>query len=346
MDVLKLSLLSLSLFLSLSLAACVPELDSDESLVVTPRVLAVFAEPAEAPPNAKVRYRALVADGSGTRRDLGLGWFHCLAQKPLAELGPISRDCLYADRGTLNPLGTGHEVEGTIPAESCALFGPNPPMPMGDEPPGRPVDADETGGYALPIIAGLEASAVLYEQRLSCGLSGVAPELALAYGTRYHPNVNPAPSALEVRRGGVVVPPAADGSVELAAGEQVELALTFPVCPLSDACGDGVCGPGESASSCAADCTPLRGCGGAERYLQLDRARGELVVRREALRVAWFSSAGSLANERTGLGEQASEQSSSNGYVAASTPGRSTIWAVLRDSRGGVGAIELVLVTR
>lgn len=340
MDVLKLSLVALSL------TACVPELDSDESRVAAPRVLAVIAEPAEAPPNAKVRYRALVADANGTRRDLGLGWFHCLAQKPLAELGPISRDCLYADRGTLAPLGAGQEVEATIPPESCALFGPNPPMPMGDEPPGRPVDADETGGYALPIIAGLEGSAVLYEQRVSCGLSGVAPDVALAYGTRYHANTNPAPSALEVLRGGVVVAPAADGSVELAPGEQVELALTFPACPLSDACGDGVCGADETAAACVADCAPVRGCGGAERYVQLDRERGELTVRREALRVAWFSTGGTLDDERTGLSEQAVEQRSRNGYVAPTTPGRSTIWAVLRDSRGGVGTVELALVTR
>jgi hypothetical protein len=121
---------SLLLALALSALSCVPDVDTDESIVTTPRVLAIEAEPAEAAPNRPVRYRALVADASGVRTDLPLSWFHCLAQKPLAELGPINIDCLYAERGKLAPLGAGQEIEATLPANACALFGPNPPMPM------------------------------------------------------------------------------------------------------------------------------------------------------------------------------------------------------------------------
>jgi hypothetical protein len=335
---------------AIAVSACVPDVDSDESTVIAPRVLAIEAEPAEAAPNATVRYRALVVDGSGVRSDLPLSWFHCLAQKPLAELGPIDRDCLYAERARLAPLGAGQAIEATLPADACALFGPNPPLPMADKPPGRPVDADESGGYKLPVIAGLGtqtgSQAVLYEQRISCGLAGVSPDLSFDYAQRYHANQNPRVAALRVVRASGASELVSDLPVQVAVAERIELEVAWPDCPLSDSCGDGVCGADEGRMSCAQDCEPLRGCAGAERYVVYDREKSQLVVRREALRVAWYATAGSFDEERTGVEADVPTQRSSNVWQAPSSPATATIWVVLRDSRGGVGSAQLTLQAR
>ena len=138
--------------LSLLALACVPDLDSDESTITEPRVIAIQADPAEAAPNTQVRYRALYVDQNGLRNDGELDWFFCTAPKPLAELGPISRACLGGDPEQLHRIGDGLETSGTLPAQACSLFGPNPPPPVGDEPPGRPVDPDQTGGFQLPVM--------------------------------------------------------------------------------------------------------------------------------------------------------------------------------------------------
>ena len=186
--------ISLALLMMLSVVACVPDLDTDESRVDAPRVLAVVAEPAESRPGTKVTYTALIADGSGERDDGIVAWFYCLAQKPLAQLGPVDPQCFDRGAGKLDRIGGGFEVEGSVPSNACALFGPNIPAPEEGEEPGRPVDPDDTGGYKQPVVLGFNAGAgdelVLYEQRISCDLAGVSADTAAEYRLRYHANQN------------------------------------------------------------------------------------------------------------------------------------------------------------
>jgi hypothetical protein len=324
------------------LIGCVPDLDSDESAVLQTRVLAIQAEPAESTPNgnATTRYRALIADGNGVRTDVSLGWFQCLAQKPLAELGPVSRECFSSDSGKLVQFANGQEGSGALPSSACSLFGPNPPLPQPGQPSGRPVDADQTGGYKLPIVAtlddGVSQSVTLYEQRIYCGVSGVPPAVSVAFATRYHANANPFIAELRVVRASGTSPLVPEQPLELAPNEQVELELTWPSCPESDVCGDGVCGPDEVARDCAADCQPLRGCGGQERYLRYDRQKSELVVERESTRVAWYATQGRYDDERTGAEPDPTIVGTRNGFRAPAAKGSGTLWMVLRDSRGGV----------
>jgi hypothetical protein len=332
--------------------ACVPDLDSDESTVAAPRVLAIQAVPAEASPSANtpIRYQALVADANGARSDLALAWFQCTAQKPLAELGPVSRDCLDTSSGKLSAVGQGTNIESKLPTNACSLFGPNPPTPMMGEPAGRPVDADESGGYKLPVVVGLGTASgtdvTLYEQRIACGLANVTPALSLAFAQRYHLNENPAARELRVIRAGAPAVLPEGAALDVSVDERVELELAWADCPAVDACGDSVCGPDESAQTCAQDCTKALGCGGQERYLDYDREKRELVVRREALRVAWYGTAGGYDAERTGVSDQAPAGSSKNGWTAPAQPGSVTLWAVLRDSRGGVGFRQLTVNVR
>ena len=70
---------TLALALAASGLACAPELAQDLSLVDEPRVLAVESVPAEAPPGAAVRLRALYVDGDGTLDDGALAWSWCTA---------------------------------------------------------------------------------------------------------------------------------------------------------------------------------------------------------------------------------------------------------------------------
>jgi hypothetical protein len=334
---------------ALLLLGCVPDLDTDEATVVKPRILAIQAEPAEAAPNSSTHYRALVADGSGVRADVPLTWFQCLAQKPLAELGPISEDCLNTDSGKLVEFANGQEAQGTLPSSACSLFGPNPPLPMPGEPAGRPVDPDQTGGYKAPLIVALNGDVgpevTLYEQRIYCGLASVSPDVSVQFATRYHANSNPSIAELHVVR--------ADGSdsvlgdtLQLAPNERVELDVLWQTCPESDACGDHVCGPDETASACASDCQPLSGCGGQERYLIYDRRKTELTVQREAMRIAWYATSGRYDDERTGVDGDTAADGARNFYRAPQAATTGTLWLVLRDSRGGVGYRALSLVVR
>lgn len=343
-----------SLLASIALVscACVPELDSDESTVSALRVLAVVADPPEATARQEVRYRALVADASGARTDGALTWFHCLAEKPLAELGPIGARCLDVASGRLPPIGAGSEVKAALPNEACSLFGPNPPQPMEGQPPGRPVDADESGGYRLPVILGASAGGspqqvVLYEQRIACGLPGVSPAISLEFQLRYHANENPAVQELRaLRASGEQQVVAESTPLEVTAGERIELEVVWPSCPRVDRCGDDVCGPDETRVTCADDCAEARGCGGQERYLLFDRERAELTVRTETLRVAWYATGGHYDEERTGAAEAALLSSSKNAWTAPLERGLVTLWVVLRDARGGVGYRQASIAVR
>lgn len=326
---------------------CVPDLDTDEALVTEARVLAVIGEPAEPTPGQTVNYRALVADAQGVVEDAEINWFLCGATKPLAELGPINRKCLSRRSGELTSLGSGLSVSATVSFNICSSFGPNPPPPMPDEPPGRPADPDETGGYKFPVVLGHGKEIVLYEQRVLCGLAGAAPATASDFTRRYRPNANPAVEALRVQGASGDFQTIAEGeALEVAAGEELRIEVRWPSCPEEDVCGDGICGIDDDRSSCDEDCSPVVGCGGRERYLWLDPEERALKVRRESMRVAWFATGGTYEDERTGVDEDASRDRSDNRWTAPSRAGSYTLWTVLRDSRGGVGYRTQAVIVR
>ncbi len=330
---------------ALALAACRPEFDRGPSLVEGPRVLALRSTPAEARPGEPVTYEALLVDPGGTRGDVRAEWAFCNERKPLAELGPVSPACLAAAGPALAPFGAGPGATGPLPAEGCRLFGPDPPAAKPGEPAGRPVDPDPSGGYYQPLrlLYGVDGGEryALGGTRLRCGLAGANQETAAAFTRRYRPNENPALASLRALAPGLepaALAPQGEGPpARLAPGARVRLVASWPACPASDACGDGVCGPDEDAAACPADCTRPVGCGGAERYLAFDPATRALTERREALRVSWFSPAGRFDDDATGEGgEGAGPDESSNGWLLPDTPGPLPLWVVVRDERGGV----------
>ena len=302
--------------MSIVLVACVPDRDDDESRIDRPRVIAIQMEPAEVGPRQRFALHALYAGGE----EADLDWAFCTDQKPLSELGPISRDCIAPNgSGLAEPFANGLEASAMMPADACRLFGPDRPPPKDGEPAGRPVDADPTGGYYQPLslfdYAGEEAS--LFEARVSCSLPGVTREQFAEWNQRYVRNQNPVIDALEAEQGGDVVALDSGGEpLVVQAGRKLSLRVWAPACDR--------------------EVSPDAACGGAEPYLYFDLGTRELVTRRENLRASWFASAGGFSESRSALIRDRDGSSSDNVWTAPRREQTVTLWIVLRDDRGGV----------
>jgi hypothetical protein len=340
---------------ALLVVACVPDFTDDTSRIGGARILAVRSLPAEARDGEEVTLEALVAS-TDPSAEPEISWSLCVDRKPLSELGPVSPRCL----ATPDPLpditeriqGTGDTVSTALPGDACRLFGPELPDPKPGEPAGRPVDPDPTGGFYQPFVAWLDGASVLASTRIACRIRDVG------FSSRYRRNENPEPTLLEVRRSDGSVVALGTEPVTLARGERVFLRVTWPSCPATGECGDGVCSPEETAlpddtapsgqASCPADCSTPRGCGGAERYAIFDLGSQQTRLATEALSVSWYASDGEFDGPRTsGLRAVGSsgEPGSENGWTAPRGAARVQLWAVVRDDRGGVAWLSGDVVT-
>lgn len=328
---------------TLGLSACVPTITDDLSTVQTPRLLAVSAAPAEVVPGAEVTLTALIAAPPGARLP-AVGWELCIERKPLTELGAVSPGCLRAgenDGSVAENVGRGEQVATALPRQACSLFGPNPPPSTGPgDPGGRPVDPDPTGGYYQPVVAFLAAEPTLGAVRLSCGVSGLSPDQRAEFGDRYRINENPRIDDVLLDGDAIATDEEADPPA-VHRGRTVTLTAEWAKCPSSALCGDGICGEREDAASCAEDCPAEggKGCTGAETYAWFDVAAGRIVERREGIAITWYSTAGDFSERRVGLAESDPEPKTphvATRWIAPSKAGEHTLWAVVRDDRGGV----------
>ncbi len=315
--------------------ACKPDLNQTVSIVSEPRILAVQGDPAEAAPKDAVKYRALFVDGSGAIASPSIQWDFCNARKPLAELGPVSPQCLQAQGSWFAPLGVGEHVTGAVPEIACRQFGPDVPEPEPNQPPGRPTDPDTTGGYYQPVrlLAPSSSGEVvgIAETRLACGLNGATADQASEFSKCYHANVNPVVDSLAT--GGVPLVTDENGATNpQQVGDRLALAVTWAACP-----------PDATGSTCPDGCARSTGCTGAEPYVLFDANTGSLSCKVEGLSTSWFATAGSFDDDRTG---PASATTSLNGWRAPAVPGLVHLWVVLRDDRGGVGWAEYALDVR
>jgi len=303
--------LSLVLGASLAVVSCRPELDDRTFLVDRVRVLAVRADPPELAPGGAAALEVLVADRDGVRREVPDLAF-CAEKRALAETSPVSRSCL--DDSAILPLTN---ARGALPADVCGRFGPERLPGKDGEPSGRPTDPDGTGGYYQPgrvrVVGGDPA---LFEVRATCGLPGATLDVVAGFGARYAPNRNP---SFALRVGDRVVDEGSE--ITAARGETLPLLVTWPTC----------------------DAAP---CEGAEPYVAFDPTTRALVDRREAMRVTWLATAGILADDRTGREEGDRETTTATTFTAPSDPRRTTIFVVLRDTRGGVAWRTFRVTTR
>lgn len=331
------------LFLSAGVSThCIPEFQDDLAHLETRRVLAVRAEPAEASPGSTVQLSALIATPDGTVQEAEFEWGLCIARKPLTELGPVSPVCLEGfeqeSPGVVH-LGTGLQVEATIPSNACDQFGPLQPPAKPGETPGRPVDPDLTGGFYQPVLI-QDQELGLASVRILCGPIGLPQTEVVRFNQQYKRNENPQIQKLEARLGDQELEWSEEkGKLHLnvPAGASVTFRAHWEPCPESPVCGDGYCTGDETLASCAEDCAePFRTCPGAEYYPWADSENRVVQIVRESISVAWFAPAGSWDNEQTGiLATDAEETHSANTWTAPSQAGKVPAWVIIRDDRGG-----------
>ena len=317
------------------LSACKPEVGPPISLINGPAILAVKSEPAEADPRspgeATFHYEALAVDSNGRvpgpapTADINtpLLWATCDKPKPPTESNSVSTACLDE---IASPGVAGDSLDtysAVAPSDSCTLFGPLTPPPVGDQPPFRPRDPDVTGGYYLPVRLslsvpedmrrvgmGAEDSIVAFQmQRLYCGLAN-APGLAVIQYTKdYTLNQNPVIASFTLQEPGsdpVEVPPVSVGGAPfpVAAGQTVSLTVSWPA--------DSV-----------------------ESYPAWDVLTHTLPNHYEAMRVSWYATAGSFAHDITGRSEFENDTTFADNTWTSGAPGLVHLWIVLHDSRGG-----------
>jgi hypothetical protein len=310
---------------------CASSLTDPSAYLTDARVLAVQFEPAEAEEGEAFTLRALYADEAGPLDDADVAWSACTARKPLADAGPVASSCLVADSDDLAPIASGLEVTGTIPDDACSLFGPNPPPADEGGVAGRPVDPDVSGGFYQPIVGFDDGVPTLAAARVRCGLADVSQEDYVSWNLAYHDNENPDVAAFTVD--GVAI----EDGAPVGPGAAVGLAVSWPECPVTGECGDGVCSGDETSESCAEDCEAASGCGGAETYALWDTEAKSLATVRETLSVSWFATGGTFEEARGGRAADDVETDVSNTWTPPEDPQDVWLGVVLHDDRGGVG---------
>ncbi len=252
----------------LMLVGCFPELDDRPWLIETPRLIAIRSEPAEAAPGDQVRFLALSAAPMGQEAPATpqIQWSFCQQPRTLAERNAVAPECAR-DEEVLVALPQG---EGMIPRDACARFGSTPPPSAPDQPPFRPTDPDESGGYYQPVRAELlDRDALSFGfVRLNCSLDAAPLPIARGFAQGYRRNEHPQIQEVSVGR--------EDGAEPLDAVGAVSGGATLSL--------------------------QLRARAGAERYLYYDRAEVQLNDRTEVLTVQWYVDAGALIE----LGQEAS----------------------------------------
>jgi hypothetical protein len=315
--------------------ACTPDVEGGASIVDAPRVLAI---------------RSLFVGPDGEQDPKLLDWAICTERKPLVTAGEMSNECLAPTSEFLVPLGNGASASGTLPDDACRLFGPNPPLPKAGEPAPRPTDPDATGGFYQPlrllanVPAGEQYSVGL--TRITCGLARVTAEQAVDFQRRYRANENPDFTDIVVTSSAGNLPLTDDPltTATVKAGSHITFSASWPECPLSAECGDGICGANEDRMNCAEDCTEPHGCQGSEPYVAFDLATRQILDRREGMRVAWYSNLGTFDHDRSGRTEaDAAAPYTNNTWTAPNSAADVRLWLVLRDDRGGVAYRSLVV---
>ncbi len=202
-------------------------------------------------------------------------------------------------------------ASAALPLDGCLEFGPETPPQKPGEPAFRPRDPDVTGGYYQPVRVtlasqGLEAVALV---RIRCNLPGASAQSAVAFAQRYTDNTNPAFDGIGLDRDGAPVDPAAV--------------------------------PGDATLTLKVSWTDAS----AERYVVHDRATDALIDHREAIRVSWFTTTGEIPVVTTG---RASDDPGLDASSQWHTPlqGGGTLWAVMRDDRGGSSIRSLAFTVR
>ena len=190
-----------------AVAGCKPDFGTPASLVTERRILAVRAEPPEVRPTESAVFTALVVSPDGTVASPAVDWSLCVTPKPLDENNIVSSACLTA-AGVMPVAAATASTMATVPANACALFGPDPPPQMMGQPPLRLVDGADTG---------------LALERVTCDLAQAGADLAVQYGMTYRANANPSLQPLTAMVGGAPI-----ALTALPAAQAIDFSVGWP----------------------------------------------------------------------------------------------------------------------
>lgn len=297
--------------LLLAMSACKPDFGERESFVDRTQVLAVRIDPPEAKPGEPVTTSLLVASPAGPVEMPETGWAFCATPKLLTENGSVSAACLAA--GVVPIGGARGGLRAALPTSACSDFGPE--VQSAEV---RPRDPDITGGFYLPIRARLSGGAgadsltAFGFARIVCNLANAPGEIAGRFRDQYKRNVNPTLLPIDAHLEGSSAPVALDA---IPRGGRVVLRAAWK--------------PED-----------------AEVYLVFNVRDQVIDVRRESLRVSWFTTAGSFEHDRSGRAAEEPETFTENTWSAPEEARTTHLWFVLRDARGGVGFASAVATTR
>ena len=189
------------------------------------------------------------------------------------------------------PAGHGEATTTPTPDDACALYGPD--VIQGDF---RPPDPTPTGGYYQPLRAELTGAPTAFAlARIHCDLPNASAQAASQFAKAYELNENPALNPLAATINGTAVTPTAVPS-----GASVALVASWR----------------------AAD---------AETFAYYDPVSQTITAQREAMQVAWYSTAGTLATEATGRASTDLATTTTNTWTAPSSAGPAYLFVVLRD---------------
>lgn len=288
-------------------AACQPTFERRPSQVDGKRILAVQSTPAEAKPGAPVTLRALLVDESGPLGGPAPGWAFCVQGRPAADYNTVSQRCLANDVPYVRPF-----FSGADPFAADALLPSEGCAVFGSEPlPPKP--GEQPTRAADPDGTGG------YYQPVRVAWPGADP---VAFGqvrlSCALPSA-PAAAAFEFRdryranQNPALGELSLEGGVSaVSAGAQVRL-------------------------SALADPADL------EAFVAYDLKTSTVQDRVEALTVAWFGTRGRFEVDATPMAERGVAVV---GWTAPDEPGPASLWAVLRDDRGGVAWRQLAVEVR
>jgi hypothetical protein len=304
-----LSTVVLSVLCSVLSIGCKPDFGNPPSLVTGARLLAIKGEPAEVHPGDSVALSALSVTPMGSDQQPSYDWALCLIPKPLDENNVVAGGCLADGGDGIMALQSGTSSTAIVPLNACALFGPDPPPQMPGMPPLRPRDPDVSGGYYQPVRTRLSGLQGFGLERVTCDLAQAGAAIAVEFAMQYKANNNPMIAAVTAAFSGQTVTAVPAGAtVSVPHGAQVDWSVAWPM--------DSV-----------------------ESYPVYDIVQQQLITHRESLRVSWFATDGSFQHDTTGRDETEMETSTDNIWTAPSPAAMNEtvhVWAVLRDSRGGV----------
>jgi len=340
----------------LLVVACEPSLNETTYAVTSPRVLAVLAVSpqvvgdggsdatiAEAVPGGaanaggEVTLSALYVGPDGGIDAGPFDWAFCVARNPLANLGPVSPLCAQRSGPptVFQEVGASSAVTAVVPTNACNNFGPDVPMVVvtpdsggAAQSPGRPVDPDSTGGYYQPVRFAAGDQIAQAFVRINCGNPPGATPAQLGPLSTFATVANTNPAIESVT---IILADGRDGGMLYAE----ETGKTNPPVSVSQQLTLSA-----NWKGCLADASI---CTGSQTYALLDPLTFEVVYPQEQMRVSWFSTAGTFANDTTapdGAAAVGQSASADNSWTAPAIPPpqkKVYMWVVLRDNRGGVG---------